>query len=146
MQPLGVDIISELTELEEEDAEDQEQWEPFFDPQRFQRERELTSVEPFALPVEELKNWGMEVTKIRKQIMDKANEVMDPEIGSEPSMANTRSRRGLKLSRPSDNPDGLKEFEIRALEQADQGPGKRFRRRHRKELAHGEILEIVRLS
>lgn len=32
MQPLGVDIISELTELEEEDAEDQEQWEPFFDP------------------------------------------------------------------------------------------------------------------
>ena len=32
MQPLGVDIISELTELEEEDAEDQEQWELFFDP------------------------------------------------------------------------------------------------------------------
>ena len=32
MQPLGVDIISELTELEEEDAKDQEQWEPFFDP------------------------------------------------------------------------------------------------------------------
>jgi hypothetical protein len=96
--------------------------------------------------VEELKNWGMEVTKIRMQITEKANEVMDPVIGSEPSMANTRSRRGLKLSRPADNPDGLKELEIRALEQADQGPGKKFRRRHRKELAHGEILEIVRLS
>jgi hypothetical protein len=34
MRRLGDDIISELTELEEEDAEIQDQWEPLFDPQR----------------------------------------------------------------------------------------------------------------
>ena len=46
----------------------------------------------------------------------------------------------------ADNPDGLKEFEIRALDQAEQSPSKKFRRRHRRELAHVEILEIIRLS
>ena len=88
----------------------------------------------------------MEVTKIRKQITDKADEAMDEEPVLQPSMANTRSRRGLRHSRPAHNPDGLKEYEILALDRADQSPSKRFRRRHRRELAHGEILEIVRLS
>ena len=33
MQRLGDDIITELTELEEEGMENQDQWEPLFDPQ-----------------------------------------------------------------------------------------------------------------
>ena len=90
--------------------------------------------------------WGIAVTALRIKITDKVNEVVDLAPGSHPSVANTRSRKGLRHSRPADNPDGLKEFEIRALDQAEQSASKKFRRRHRRELAHEEILEIVRLS
>ena len=90
--------------------------------------------------------WGRAVTALRIQITDKVIEVLDLVPGSQPRAANTRSRRGLRHSRPADNPDGLKEFEIKALDQAEQSPSKKFRRRHRKELAYEEIMEIVRLS
>ena len=54
-----------------------------------------------------------------------------------------RTRRGLKLSRPADNVEGLPEKELRRRRNLDTAAGKNYRKRHRKELTVEEVVEIV---
>ena len=59
---------------------------------------------------------------------------------------NSRSRRGHKRSRAVDNPEGLKEEELKKMRLIDKGPNGRYKKRHLKELSELEVDEIIALA
>ena len=52
-------------------------------------------------------------------------------------------RKGMKHSTAANNPEGLLEKEIKAREQREEQPGRKYRKRHRKEISAVEIVDIV---
>ena len=57
-----------------------------------------------------------------------------------------RSRKGLIHSKPDHNPDGLRERELKQRIMNEQSPCLKYKKRHRKDLSHEEIINIVQLS
>ena len=57
-----------------------------------------------------------------------------------------RSRIGFKRSKPSHNIEGVSEKELRLRRQQDSRAGRKFKKRHRKDLTADEIEEIIAAS
>ena len=75
----------------------------------------------------------------------KSGKLEEQELENEDQLpqAYPRSRWGLKKSKPSHNPEGLLEKELRLRENLDKGFQHKYRKRHRTELSVNEIEEIV---
>ena len=56
---------------------------------------------------------------------------------------NPRSRRGHNRSKATDNPEGLKEEELKKMRLIELAPCRRYKKRHLKELSESEVDNII---
>ena len=86
-------------------------FELLFDPTEFSKNNPAPILEEFKLDENILKYWAIEGTAIRLDFRNKADAHGRPKYEYE---NNLRSRRGQKLSRPSDNPAGYSESKLKS--------------------------------
>lgn len=100
MQPVAVEVIQEINDLEDEEREEAAPWQPSFDPQKLQNERELNDLEDFRLADDRLMELGQLATRLRSDFLDRAQlalgRIQNPPVES----SRLRTRKGVKLSKP----------------------------------------------
>lgn len=140
---MAADIIEAWNEIEEASELLGLTHQVHYDPRQFAAENPDATKEEFALPAEELRNWGNRCSSVRASIIRKSHEQKDDPPSDEAQPTCGRSRKGLKLSRPSCNVDGLSERQLREQRLAETVPGRHYRARRRKDVSLQEQEEIV---
>ena len=107
-----------------------------FDPIRWQAQNPQPHFAVYKLNPDQLKDWGEEATKIRKNILKKSELYKmyrwpPVEVDVEEK---SKSRRSVPHSTKSCNAEGLLESQIKSRQQLHAGITKSCKKRHQKEL------------
>ena len=78
---LGPDLIEECQAVVDMEAVDPDEWEPLFDPHKFNVDNGPLELEQYRLPQEDLRAWAERCVKLRETIAAKAKRqtVEEPE-------------------------------------------------------------------
>ena len=78
---LGPDLIEECQAVVDMEAVDPDEWEPLFDPHKFNVDHGPLKLEQYRLPQEDLRAWAERCVKLREAIAAKAKQqtVEEPE-------------------------------------------------------------------
>ena len=79
-------------------------WKPFFDPYAFTYDHKNPKLDDFRLTSDELKAYGIEVTRLRKTFNDKADAMEPSDREEELKKVVTHTRKGLTYSTKATNP------------------------------------------
>ena len=104
--PLEQDFFEGAMTLDEAVPGGDDSWSPLFDPKAYQEEHKDLAVDDHRLADDDLRQWGVRVTKIREAITAKAREHALPD--DEAKAAGKREKlAGLGLSTRKNHPAGL---------------------------------------
>ena len=81
--------------------------------------------------------------KIRAETEKRAKLISDLEPDLVVVQVDDRARATLKRSRPVDNIEGRTEADLKEQSKQDKAPGRKYKKRHRKDLTAEEIEAIV---
>lgn len=102
--PMTDDIIEAHNELDELNEWEYFGYRVFFDPKRFIQENPEPTLEAFIRDDDDLRHWAYRCTWIRQTFRDKIERTRASSVNDEVDQ-NSRSRIGMKMSRPSHNLD-----------------------------------------
>ena len=124
------------------DENDLPEWIPLWDPMEFTDEHPKPKPVDFQYSEETLKQLAIRATTIRADIRKKV-ELHSPvdEVHSLDRW-NKRTRKGQKHSTKADNPEGLKEKDIKAREVLQIFPVRKFKKRTSSQLSYNEVTDI----
>ena len=141
--PIGPDIVHEMDELAEIQEADLAEWSALWDPLAFHLSHPQPKITDHVYSEATLKALAVKAVDIRQSIKKKAVLYQqDDEIPLATSQP-AAGRQGLKHSTRASNPEGLLEKQIRERARLAEPVGRKYKKRHRKELTAADFVDIV---
>ena len=72
MHPIAEDVIEALSDLNQQDSDNEQTWQLLFDPKQLEDNMVLTDTQAFSLGQQKMREWGSRVTLIREKIAKRA--------------------------------------------------------------------------
>ena len=148
--PVAPDLAEEYDVLFTIDEDELPEIQPHFDPVAFVTTNPKPEAAAWKLSDEKLRQLSLNVTRIRKQINEKAaGQRQDEEIPlgdgrkCDDDQDQPHVQVVIKRTSKNSNPNGLLEKERKAQERAVRYPGRKYKKRRHAELSSGEITDIV---
>lgn len=139
------DIVEAWNEVEEAGELLSLDFKIHFDPRHFVEEHPAPTLQEFRMDTDVLREWGEKCSRLRVEFMERVRGLSSPAEDLMEQAEGLRSRKGLKLSQPSSNPEGLAEWKMRERSLRETPPGRQYCARRRKQLSLEEQEAIVKM-